>query len=347
MLCRKLAAGRGRLDARTLERILTEKRGLWSSHLTVISGGEPFLWRDGDYGLLELFGDHPDEFFLVFTNGLCVDDRTAARLGALGNVTLSVSVEGLREQTDARRGAGVHGQVLAAFARLREAGVPFGVSTTPMQTNWETIASDEFVDFYFEQQGAVYGWMFQYMPIGRGPACDRMLTPEQRVELLRRTERIVRQRKVFLVDFANTAPVTSGCISAGRPGGYLYIDWDGNVMPCVFVPYAAANIHDVYAAGGDLDTVLQAPFFRCIRDWQNAYGYTRDAGGVGNWYCPCPNRDHFPVLQEAIRQTEPRPVGESAQAALTDAGYAEAMTDYGRRINALTAPIWQRMRGDG
>jgi len=48
-------------------------------------------------------------------------------------------------------------------------------------------------------------------------------------------------------------------ISAGRARGYLYIDWDGKVMPCVFAPYAACNVQDVFARGGNLNDVSFVP----------------------------------------------------------------------------------------
>src|SRR5450756_3085620 len=48
-------------------------------------------------------------------------------------------------------------------------------------------------------------------------------------------------------------------ISAGRARGYLYIDWDGKVMPCVFAPYAALSLQDVFARGGNLNDVSFVP----------------------------------------------------------------------------------------
>jgi hypothetical protein len=38
-------------------------------------------------------------------------------------------------------------------------------------------------------------------------------------------------------------------------------------MPCVFAPYGAADIHQVYAQGYALQDAWQAPFLRSIRRW--------------------------------------------------------------------------------
>ncbi|MCK4356180.1 radical SAM protein, partial [Candidatus Bipolaricaulota bacterium] len=112
------------LDFDTFDRILTEKRELWGSHFTVISGGEPFLWRDGERDLLDMVAKHDTDFFMVYTNGTLIDDETARRMGELGNISPAVSVEGFEEETDARRGKGTHRKVLAAFDSLRRHGVP-------------------------------------------------------------------------------------------------------------------------------------------------------------------------------------------------------------------------------
>ena len=130
------------------------------------------------------------------------------------------------------------------------------------------ILPDEFLDFFFTRQGAFYGFLFQHSPIGRGADFDRLPTPEQSLEFWQRSWEVVIKRRLFLLDFWNHGPLVEGCISAGRERGYIYIDWNGKVMPCVFAPYSTANIQEVYARGGTLDDVWNSPWFRAIRQWQ-------------------------------------------------------------------------------
>ncbi|MBE9506151.1 MAG: radical SAM protein [Chloroflexi bacterium] len=329
------------LDFDTFDRILTEKRELWGSHFTVISGGEPFLWRDGERDLLDMVAKHDTDFFMVYTNGTLIDDETARRMAELGNISPAISVEGFEKETDARRGKGTHRKVLAAFDNLRRHGVPFGVSMTPTRNNWDIITSDRFADFYFDEQGAVYGWSFQYMPIGRGQTLDLMVPPEERVEMLRRMQRLVRERKVFLGDFWNSGPTSCGCICAGRSGGgYIYIDWNGDITPCGFVPYSQDNICKIYSEGGNLNSALDSPLFKRIRKWQDEYGFAQPAEAVQNWLCPCVIRDHFDVLRDAVLETGAKPINEEAAIALQDPEYRRGMVQYGRDIKRLTDPIW-------
>jgi len=329
-----------RLDWDTFDRILTEKERLWGSYFTVISGGEPFMWEDNDLDLLDMALKHPSQFFLVYTNGTLITKSVAKELAKLGNVTPAISVEGFQEQTDKRRGNGVHKRILQAMENLRQAGVPFGISVTGTRQNAEIVTSDEFNDFYFDKQGATYGWIFQYMPIGRKYSLDMMVTPQQRLEMYNRTWRTVRERKIFIADFWNSGTASSGCISAGRPGGYFYITWDGTITPCAFIPYSTHNIFDIFGNGGNLDTILYSPFFKRIRQWQDEYGYTQSAKNTGNWLCPCVIRDHFEVLFDAVQDCQAKPIDEEAVDALADRGYHDGMVAYGSNYNHLSNKVW-------
>lgn len=327
-----------KLDWTTFDRIVTEAKTLWGVRFLAISGGEPLAYRSEGKDLLDIAEKHPDIFFLFYTNGTLIDEKTARRMAVLGNVTPAISVEGWRERTDERRGTGVFDKVLGAMEQLRKAGVFFGISLTATRHNVEEIFSDEFLDFFFEEQGAFYGWSFQYMPIGRSFTLDLMPTPEQRLWMWKRSWEIVRKRKIFLADFWNHATISNGCIAGGRArgGGYLYIDWNGAVSPCVFVPYSPVNVNDIYAKGGTLNDIWANPFFADIRGWQEGYMQTK-----GNWLAPCLNRDHHGVLSQLITRHEPEPIDESARAALLDPDYGHGLERYGELYGNLSEPVWR------
>jgi MoaA/NifB/PqqE/SkfB family radical SAM enzyme len=326
------------LEWPTLERIVTEAEELWGVRFFTISGGEPLLYRSQGRRLLDLAERHPECFFQVYTNGCLIDRPTAERMARAGNIVPAISVEGLEARTDARRGPGVFRRILAAMAHLRAAGMPFGISITATRENAAEVLSDEFLDFYFHEQQAVFGWLFQYMPIGRGYTVDLVVTPQQRLWMWRRTWQIIRERRIFLADFWNCGTVTEGCIAAGT--SYLYIDWNGKVMPCVFVPYAACNIHAIYERGGTLDDVYDLPYFRAIRRWQSDYA---SGGGRrrGNWLVPCSLRDHYATGRELILRHGAEPEDRAAAEALSDPGYAERMNAYDAELERLFDPVWE------
>ena len=327
----------------TLDRIMTEAKELWGVPLFVISGGEPLVYSSEGRDVLDAVEKHSDCLFLMFTNGLLIDNEVAARLARLGNVTPALSVEGFRDRTDERRGPGVYNRVLKAMAHLREAGVPFGISVTATRFNCREILSDEFLDFFFGEQGAFYGFLFQYMPIGRSLDLDWMPTAEQAMDFWRRSWEVITTRHILLMDFWNHGPMVEGCISAGRDRGYIYIDWNGKVMPCVFAPYSAGNIHEVYAGGGNLNDLWNAPFFEAIRQWQRDYGYGRqELSREGNWMRPCPFRDHYSEFRKWVDRYHPEPEDETASAALLDEEYCEKLIAYGIENRRSTQEIWEK-----
>ncbi len=151
-------------------------------------------------------------------------------------MTPAISIEGMRAATDGRRGEGVFDRALAAMDRLRRAHAPFGISLTATRDNVEGVLSDEVIDYFYGQMGALYGWLFHYVPIGRAMMLEMMPTPRQRLSMMQRTWEIVGHKHYFLGDFWNSGVPSDGCIAAGGHSGYLHIDWNGAVAPCVFCP---------------------------------------------------------------------------------------------------------------
>ncbi len=332
-----------KLDWEVFDRALTEAKDLWGTGFAVISGGEPLAYRDQGRDLLDMVGKHEDVFFLMFTNGTLIDEETAARMAEVSNITPAISVEGFEERTDERRGEGVYQRVLRAIGNLREAGVPFGISLTATRENCEEILSDEFLNFFFGEQGATYGWIFQYMPIGRGFTLDLLPSPEQRAWMWKRTWEVIRDRGYFLVDFWNLGTCSNGCIAAGRRGGYLYVDWNGKVMPCVFNPYSPVNINDAYGEGKTLNDILEEPFFQALREWQDEYGFAaKQPEEHGNWLRPCPIRDHHADFRRILEMTEPDPEDEAALQAMIDPEYRQGLIEYDEAVAGKLDLIWEQ-----
>ena len=325
----------------TLNRILDEKKELWNSGFTVITGGEPFMYSSEGKNILDVVEEHPDQYFLFYTNGTLITKDIAKRMARLGNVTLAVSVEGFESQTDARRGKGVFKKIIQAFENMRNEGVPFGISTTATRNNAELLVSDEFLDFYFNKQKATYGWLFQYMPIGRKYTLNYVITPEQRLYLFKKEREILWDKKLFYPDFWNSGVLSTGCISSGREGGYLYIDWNGTVTPCAFFPYSTVNIIDVYKNGGNLNDAYNQQFFEAIRKWQDAYGYKRKPDHVGNYIIGCPIRDHYKMVRNIIDKYNAQPEDMSAKEALEDKEYYNGMVEYDMKLKKLLDPYWR------
>lgn len=330
------------LEWDVVDRIISDAHDEWASQFTVISGGEPLAYRSQGKGVLDLAEKHKDNYFIFYTNGTLITPEVAQRMAELGNIVPMISLEGWRTKTDARRGKGVFDQVMDTMDRLHQAGVLYGVSLTATRENCEEILSDVFIDFLIEQKHVAMGWIFQYMPIGRSYTLDLMPTPEQRLKMWSKSWQIIREKHFFLADFWNHGTVVDGCLSAGGHGngGYMYIDWNGNVSPCVFVPYSPVNIKDIYSRGGTLNDIFTEPFFADIRKWQSEiHEQTRGK----NLLNPCPMRDHNADLRQLIRKHEAEPTDDNAAAALQDGNYADGMDAYDEKYQKIVDKVWEKV----
>jgi MoaA/NifB/PqqE/SkfB family radical SAM enzyme len=337
------AAETDRLDYDIFNRVVKEAKELWGIRFFVLSGGEPLMYRSAGKTVLDIARENDDCMFMMYTNGLLIDDKMADELNKLGNLTPAISVEGLKEKTDKRRGNGAFDKIVAVMKRLRQKKVLYGVSITATKENVAEILSEEFINFFFKKHNASYGWIFHYMPIGRDVMIDLMPTPEQRVEMLRRSWEIIRKKKIMLADFWNQGTISDGCIAGAREGGYFHINWHGDIAPCVFFPYAVSNINDIYQRGETLNDAINTPFFRAIREWQMNYGYLSGSDGKRtDWLRPCPIRDHFLEARKIIKEYGARPIDYAPHNILEDENYCQSLCRYDENLRRLTDPIWEK-----
>jgi len=334
------AATAEKLNFETSRRIVQENHDVFGSRFMTISGGEPFMYKADGKTMFDIFEEFNDTFFLVYTNSTLITEAIAEKLAKLGNVTPAISVEGWEEQTDERRGKGVYKKIMTAMSNLRNAGVPFGISVTSTSKNFDILMKDGFYDHFFNELGASYMWQFQLMPIGRGKdAVDLMIKPEQRVKLFQKWSYLLNEKKYPIADFWNSGSLSSGCIAYGRFGGYLYIDWNGNIMPCVFVPYYVDNIKDIYAQGKNLGDAIQSKMFKNGRAWQNKYRF-EDPKSRGNGMMPCSIRDHYENFKYNILTPDIKGEDEEAEAVLQDPLYEEMMKNFDRELEELTQKMF-------
>jgi MoaA/NifB/PqqE/SkfB family radical SAM enzyme len=275
---------------------------------------------------LRLWEKHSRMYFMTYTNGTLLDEDTVQALAQLGNVSPAISLEGFREETDRRRGAGVFDAALASMQRLTAAGVPFGVSVTYTRENSETVGSEEFIRFCIER-GALYGWYFMFVPVGKDPVLDLVPTPEQRLEVGRRVREARQRLPIFLADFWNDGPSVGGCLAGGRL--YLHVVNSGRVEPCVFAHFGVDNIRDT--------TLLEAansPFFRDIRA---RHPYNEN----GNLLRPCMIVDNPAVLRELVDRHLVPQGHEHSEDIIHDPEVVAWIDRYSERFRELTDPLWE------
>ena len=323
-----------------LERILEDLHENMSNRFVAISGGEPFIYWDKGKSIFDLFARFKDRYFLVYTNGTLLNKKNCEKLAKLGNVTPAISMEGWEQQTDEIRGKGIHKQLLENIGYLKELGVPFGISSTVSTRNVEVFLNTDIYDYFFGELGATYLWMFQLMPIGRAKdSLPLLINSKQRLALYRMWEEMLTDRKYCIADFWNSAAVVEGCIAYGRGNGYFYINWDGKIMPCIFVPFYEETVYDIYDSGRTLGDALQASLFKNGREWQIKYGYCNPE--KENILMPCSIRDHFEDFKCNIMSPEAKPENEEAEQMVKDPDIEEALIRMEKDLEQLSDKIWQ------
>ena len=310
-----------KLSYETIDQILKDAKTM-GIYMVTVSGGEPFFRKD----LLDLFASHNDIYFQVFTNGTLIDTTLAKKISQLGNIAPVISCEGFEKETDYRRGSGTFKKICRAMDNLKEAGVIFGFSTVPASYNYSTLLKEEYYKFLVEK-GALFGWFFQYIPIGLRPETGLMLTPQQRVTLHDRVKEMRNKYPLFAADFWNDGPYVNGCLAGGRTdSGYFHINSNGDIEPCVFAHFAADNIRDIYHRGDHLWDALNSEFFKEIRagqPWNK------------NHQMPCMVIDNPQCLRNVVKKTHPYATHEDAESIIENPLLVNHLNNYSESLAAI------------
>lgn len=229
-----------------------------------ILGGEPLLHK----GLLDLFGRHPDAYFVLFTNGTLITDGIAAEWRRLGNVSPLISIEGSPAVSDERRGGHeVYARTLAGLEHCRRNRLVIGAATSICRSNRADLASTSFVRD-LAGRGVHYLWYYLYRPVGPRPTPELALSPEEIVQLRR-----------FIVDARARAPLVIVDAYWDRHGRAMcpaavglahHIGPDGAIEPCPPLQFSGDTIHDPRPLA---QVLAESPFLKEFRRFSS--GATR------------------------------------------------------------------------
>jgi MoaA/NifB/PqqE/SkfB family radical SAM enzyme len=221
----------------------------------MIAGGEPFLLP----GIVQLFRDHPDRLFLVFTNGTALQPSDYEILRNCSNTVVIVSLEGDRDLTDMRRGHGVYEKALGSLDRLRAAGILTGIAVTIGSANVAHWTDPANIDALIAHCGPLAMFIEQIPTSG----CENgsVLTDEQRIRF-RQTVVAYRERATggaYIIHSPGDEETLGGCVSAGR--GFAHVTPNGDVTAC---PVSALATHNLKTS--NLREALASSLFSMIRD---------------------------------------------------------------------------------
>ena len=189
--CWVTKGGKKSLTKEQLDGIISQSKSQ-GSYFFGILGGEPLMYR----GLFDVLAKHPDCYFQIFTNATLSTPQLAERMRKLGNVTPLISIEGLRDESDRRRGSDeVYERTLRGLRACRQAKLIFGVAASICKSNFEELVSRQHLE-NMAREGAAFQWYYIYRPVGADPHPEKALSKEQ-----------IRQLRQFIVEQRRNAPL--------------------------------------------------------------------------------------------------------------------------------------------
>jgi MoaA/NifB/PqqE/SkfB family radical SAM enzyme len=205
------------------------------------TGGEPLLRSD----LEQLVAAARDLAPLLFTTGHGLDARRAQALHAAGLSAIFISLDhhAAGEHDRLRRRPGAFREACTAIRLGREAGLYTAAQTvveSPLLPEGEL---DRFLDFC-QELGAQEVMLLEPVPVGHRPGQAAAADPATRARLAalhRRSARDATLPKVTAMSWLES-PECLGC-QAGFT--FLYINTQGEVFPCDFVPASFGNIFEL------------------------------------------------------------------------------------------------------
>lgn len=249
--CWVTRGGKKSLTTEQLNGIIRQAKSQ-GSYFFGILGGEPLMYR----GLFDVFEKHPDCYFQLFTNATLITPEIAQRMNKLGNVTPLISIEGLRDESDRRRGReDVYERTLRGLRACHEAKLIFGVAASICQTNFHELVSRQHLE-NMANEGAAFQWYYIYRPVGSDAHPENALTKEQ-IKQLRKF--IVEQRRnapLFIIDVYWGADGKAIC--PGATGMSLHISPSGYVEFC---PPLQMAIERLNADASNLVQICQDSLF--------------------------------------------------------------------------------------
>lgn len=269
------------LSRDVMDKVMTEGKAIGAYRVTFI-GGEPLIvWKD----IHALAAKHSDVMVTVITNGLLLTDEVAHAFAKLGNIELSISVDGFGKTHDASRGEGTFDKVLRAMERYRDAGGMLIFSPTVTSENHREVFSDEFIDLMTEK-GCYMGYYHHYDMIGGQDRKHLLLDMPQLQWIDQRIAELVRTKSISITDQVLSRLLVGGCPAVRD---FIHVNHRGEVEACCMVPFAADNLRDT-----SLVDAMKSPFFARINKLES------DAGGVKR----CLVGENTHAIEESVAKGE-------------------------------------------
>jgi MoaA/NifB/PqqE/SkfB family radical SAM enzyme len=178
-------------------------------------------------------------------------------LDSCRNLIPIMSIEGEKNITDARRGAGIYDRLIKNMDECHSRGLIFGASVTVTTENIKEVSSGSFLK-ELSDRGCKAVIFVEYVPVTEE---SKELAPgdEDREYLAKEIARLREEHpEMVYISFPGDEKSSGGCVAAGR--GFFHINSHGGAEPCPFSPYSDVNVKDT-----SLREAMHSPLFTALR----------------------------------------------------------------------------------
>lgn len=228
---------------------------LWYTGTTKLnlSGGEPFM-REDLFEILEYARKFED--IVITTNGTLIDEEVCEKLAQYPNIKLSISLDGMEETHDSfRRKKGTFRKVIDTLPLLKEYNIPYAIKYT---LSTETVKDVKEVIKLIASKGANEFNIRRVLVAGHADK-DMLISNEEYKETIKEVIKECNKLninfrtgdpllvpifpEIFGIDIKNDnlKRIYAGCQAGDE---IIYIDYQGNVGACSYIPTFADNIKE-------------------------------------------------------------------------------------------------------
>ena len=245
---------------------LIDELSKWGIGLLIIDGGEPLCRED----LLDVVKHASSKGIrtTIGSNGTLIDKPAARKLVEAGVMAVAISVDGVDAQThDSFRGiSGAFEQTMKGMEACRDAGLPFQLN---MVIRKDTISQLGDMLRLAVERGANAAELFDLVAAGRAKEeCkEQVLSPDERrqaMELLAEAQAdypliirvpacpmyplLLKQKNIepkhFPAEMLHRVPYYGRGCAAGMPMGYVMVQSNGEVNPCMLLQVNLGDIRE-------------------------------------------------------------------------------------------------------
>jgi len=250
---------KGFIDKNLFLSILHQLRDIGTLEIE-LTGGEPFLHPDIKYLLSNLY-DY-NFTITITTNGILVPDGLSSVLDSSNLKYIRVSIHGVNANTHdfLVRKKGAFKEVINNLFRMKDMGVNLEVIFLVNRYNYKEV--EDAYNFWKKHEIKIG---FSYLIMGNNN--DNLYLDSDDLKSSLKTSDKFLKDDIFY---------ESGC-SAMRNS--LFIDYNGNVMPCITFPFLLGNLKST-----SLNKIMQKKIFLQLRN--EITKYTDKLKNAGIHHCP-------------------------------------------------------------